>query len=63
MERRPFLAAALTTGAGIGANIGWGLMIIVGGPLMALLLLWIIGWSLHVLRSARRGQDGLTSAS
>lgn len=41
------------TAGTIGANVGAGLTILVGGPVVALLLLWAIGWSAHLLRSAR----------
>ncbi|QFY12251.1 hypothetical protein GBF35_41875 [Nonomuraea phyllanthi] len=55
----PALAAGALAGAGwrvmtagtLGANIGAGLTIILGGPLVALLLLWSLGWSAHLLRS------------
>ncbi|MEQ4723134.1 hypothetical protein [Nonomuraea sp. B19D2] len=62
----PALAAGAIAGAGgrvitagtLGANIGAGLTIILGGPLVALLLLWAIGWSLRLLLS--RGSRSLT---
>jgi hypothetical protein len=60
----PALAAGIVAGLGgrvvtagtIGANIGGGLVIIVGGPLVALLLLWSAGWSARLLLSRDRGR-------
>ncbi|MEV4112224.1 hypothetical protein [Nonomuraea sp. NPDC049695] len=57
----PALVAGAVTGAGwrvvtagtLGANIGAGLTIFLGGPLVALLLLWALGWSARLLLSRR----------
>ncbi|WP_433433394.1 hypothetical protein [Nonomuraea sp. CA-141351] len=57
----PALAAGAIAGAGwrvvtagtLGANIGAGLTILLGGPLVALLLLWALGWSIRLLVAGR----------
>jgi hypothetical protein len=51
------LGCRVATAAVIGANIGAGLMLMLAGPLVALLLLWIVSWSVHILRSPRRTPD------
>jgi hypothetical protein len=43
--------ARVVTAGTIGANIGAGLTIVLGGALMAVLLLWAIGWSARLLLS------------
>jgi hypothetical protein len=58
----PLLVAGVIVGAGwrvitagvIGANIGAGFVVLVGGPLVAALLLWAMFRSLYLLRSAHR---------
>ncbi|MEO3801161.1 hypothetical protein [Nonomuraea sp. B1E8] len=57
----PVLVAGAVVGAGwrvvtagtVGANIGAGLTIMLGGALVALLLLWAAGWSARLLLSRR----------
>ncbi|RBQ21378.1 hypothetical protein DP939_01280 [Spongiactinospora rosea] len=57
----PLLAAAALTGFGwrvvtagsVGANVGAGLVVIVGGPVVALLVLWSAGWSIRLLLARR----------
>ncbi len=57
----PLLAAGLLVGAGwrvmtagvIGANIGAGLVVLFGGPLLTGLLLWAAGWSIYLMVRAR----------
>lgn len=52
----PALVALAVAGAGMrvlamgttGANIGAGLTLIAGGPLVGLLLLWSVGWSMRI---------------
>ena len=59
----PLLAAGLLTGAiwrtvtagVIGANIGAGLAMLLGGPLVAGLVLWSLGRGLWLARARRRG--------
>ncbi|MDX2702755.1 hypothetical protein PV350_07805 [Streptomyces sp. PA03-6a] len=59
----PLLAAGLLAGAiwrtvtagVIGANIGAGLAILLGGPVVAGLVLWSLGRGLWLARSRRRG--------
>jgi hypothetical protein len=68
----PLLAAGFIAGAGwrvmtagvIGANIGAGLVILIGGPVVLGLLIWALAFSVHLSRSggARAGRvvpDGL----
>ncbi|MEU6715087.1 hypothetical protein ABZ897_26790 [Nonomuraea sp. NPDC046802] len=43
----------VVTAGTIGPNIGAGLALMLGVPFVALLLLWAIGWSAHLLRSRR----------
>ncbi|TDD00291.1 hypothetical protein E1292_29280 [Nonomuraea deserti] len=57
----PVLVAGAIAGAGwrvvtagtVGANIGAGLTIMLGGALVALLLLWAAGWSARLLLARR----------
>ncbi|MDX3077390.1 hypothetical protein ACIP98_15075 [Streptomyces sp. NPDC088354] len=59
----PLVAAGALAGAGwrvvtagvIGANIGAGLVILLGGPLVAALLAWSAGRGLWLARARRRG--------
>jgi hypothetical protein len=54
----PLLVASFIVGCGwrvmtagvIGANIGAGLAIMFGGPAVAVLLVWALGYSIHLLR-------------
>jgi hypothetical protein len=58
----PMVVAGAVVGAGwrvmtagvVGANIGAGLVLLFGGPVVAALLLWTGFRSLYLLRSARR---------
>ncbi|MFJ4845097.1 hypothetical protein [Streptomyces sp. NPDC088733] len=45
----------VVTAGGIGANIGAGLVILFGGPLVAALLAWSAGRGLWLARAGRRG--------
>jgi hypothetical protein len=44
----------VATAGTIGPNIGAGLMIFIGGPVVGVLLLWAVGWSVRLLLSSRR---------
>jgi hypothetical protein len=57
----PLMAAGFIAGAGwrvmtagvIGANIGAGFVVLLGGPIVLGLLIWALGFSLHLLRAHR----------
>jgi hypothetical protein len=59
----PLLAAGFIAGAGwrvmtagvIGANIGAGLVVLVGGPVVLGLLIWALVFSVHLSRSGGAG--------
>lgn len=57
----PLMAAGFITGAGwrvmtagvIGANIGAGIVVLLGGPLVAALLIWAVARSIYLVRRLR----------
>jgi hypothetical protein len=59
----PMLVAGVIVGAGwrvvtagaVGANIGAGLVVLFGAPVVAALVLWTVLRSLYLVRSNRRG--------
>jgi len=64
MVLTPLLTAGLVVGFGwrvmtagvIGANIGAGLVVLLGGPLVATLLIWAIAYSIHLLHLRRNAR-------
>jgi len=58
----PLLAAGFIAGAGwrvmtagvLGSNIGAGFVVLFGGPLVAILVAWALGYSFHLARQDRR---------
>jgi hypothetical protein len=60
----PLMAAGFITGAGwrvmtaglIGANIGAGLVVLFGSPLVAALLVWSVARSIHLAHRLRHGR-------
>lgn len=45
------------TAASIGANIGVGLVVFFGGPILLGLLVWAVVWSAYLLKTGRRQAD------